>query len=107
MTMEYSIRREKIQQAIGILQEKDVDMWMTFVRETEHNNDPALALITPAMATWHTALIITKSGYKVAIAGRYEVVNFQQMGVWDEVISYDKSIQPALVEVLDRLNPRQ
>jgi Xaa-Pro aminopeptidase len=101
------IQREKIQQAVGILQEQNVDLWLTFVRETEHNADPALPLISPVNVTWHTALIITRSGYKVAIAGRYEIANFQRMGVWDETISYDQSIQPALLEVLDRLKPAQ
>jgi Xaa-Pro aminopeptidase len=105
--MNYTIQLEKIEQAIGILNEKNVDCWLTFVRETEHNADPALPLISPVNVTWHTALIITKAGYKVAIAGRYEIVNFERMGCWDECIKYDQSIQPALVEVLDRLNPKQ
>ena len=105
--VDFSIQLEKIEQAVGILKEKNVDCWLTFVRETAHNSDPALGLISPANVTWHTALIITSSGKKYAIAGRYEVGNFQQMGIWDEVISYDQSIQPALVEVLDRLQPKQ
>lgn len=105
--VDFTIQLEKIQQAIGILQEFDVDLWLTFVRETEHNADPALPLISPSNVTWHTALIITKTGHKVAIAGRYEIVNFERMGIWDETIKYDQSIQPALIEVLDRLKPRQ
>ncbi len=105
--MDYTLQLEKIAQAVEILREQDVDVWLTFVRETEHNADPALPLISPTNVTWHTALIITKTGYKVAIAGRYEIVNFERMGIWDETIKYDQSIQPALVEVLDRLNPRQ
>jgi Xaa-Pro aminopeptidase len=106
--IDYSIQQEKIAQAVGLLQEKNIDCWLTFVRETEHNADPALPLISPSNVTWHTALIITRDGYKVAIAGRYEIVNFQRMtGVWDECIRYDQSIQPALVEVLDRLAPKQ
>ncbi|MCK6577643.1 MAG: Xaa-Pro peptidase family protein [Anaerolineae bacterium] len=105
--MDYSIQLEKIEQAVGILQEKNIDAWLTFVRETEHNADPALPLVVPFNVTWHTAVLITRSGYKVAIAGRYEIVNFQRMGIFDETISYDQSIQPALVEVLDRLQPRQ
>jgi Xaa-Pro aminopeptidase len=105
--VDFSIQLEKIAQAVGILQEQNVDAWMTFVRETEHNADPALPLVSPSNVTWHTALIITRQGYKVAIAGRYEIVNFQRMGIWDEVISYDQSIQPALLDVLTRLNPRQ
>ncbi len=105
--LDFTLQLEKIEQAISILREQDVDIWLTFVRETEHNADPALPLICPSNMTWHTALIITKTGYKVAIAGRYEIVNFQRMGVWDEVISYDQSIQTSLVDVLDRLSPKQ
>ncbi len=105
--MDYTIQLEKIQQAVGILNEKNVDCWLTFVRETEHNADPALPLISPVNVTWHTALIITRSGHTVAIAGRYEIVNFERMGCWDECIQYDQSIQPALVDALDRLNPKQ
>lgn len=104
---DFTIQLEKIAQAVGILQEKNVDLWLTFVRETEHNADPALPLISPSNVTWHTALIITRDGHKVAIAGRYEIVNFERMGIWDECIKYDQSIQPALIEVLDRLSPRQ
>jgi len=104
---DFTLQHEKIEQAVGILQEQNIDLWLTFVRETEHNADPALPLISPSNVTWHTALIITGTGVKIAIAGRYEIVNFQRMGIWDETISYDQSIQPALVEVLDRLNPAQ
>jgi len=105
--MDYTIQLEKIQQAVGLLNDKGIDCWLTFVRETEHNADPALPLISPVNVTWHTALIITRSGHTVAIAGRYEIVNFQRMGCWNECIQYDQSIQPALVEALDRLNPKQ
>ena len=82
--VDFTIQLEKIEQAISILKEKDVDCWLTFVRETAHNSDPALPLISPANVTWHTALIITSKGDKIAIAGRYEVVNFERMGIWDE-----------------------
>lgn len=103
----HSIQHEKIAQAIGILNEKEIDCWMTFVRETEHNADPALPLIAAANVTWHTALIISRSGRKIVIAGRFDALNFERMGVWDEVIAYDQSIQPALMDALARINPRE
>ncbi|MBO9310484.1 MAG: aminopeptidase P family protein [Chloroflexi bacterium] len=104
---EATIQREKLAQAIQILREQDVDCWLTFVRETGHNADPALRLISNSDVTWHTALIVTQKGERIAIVGRYEVENFKRMGCWDEVIGYDQSIQPALLSVLDRLAPRQ
>ena len=60
--VDFTIQLEKIEQAVGILKEKNIDCWLTFVRETAHNSDPALPLISPANVTWHTALIITSNG---------------------------------------------
>lgn len=104
---EFIIQQEKIAQAVGILNEKKVDVWMTFVRETIHNADPAKPLVLPFEVTWQTALIIAKSGAKIAITGRYDVENIKRSGLYDEVIGYDQSIQPELIKVLDRLNPQE
>src|SRR5262245_24800697 len=104
---DFSIQQEKLSQAVGILQEKNVDAWLTFVRETSHNADPALGLIMGQDVTWQSAFIVTRSGKKIAIAGRYDVENIRRMGGYDEVIGYDQSIQPDLLRILDSINPRQ
>jgi Xaa-Pro aminopeptidase len=103
---DFSIQREKLAQSVGVLREKDVDVWLTFVRETAHNADPALALILGLDVTWASAFLVTRSGRKIAIVGRYDVENIKVMGGYDEVIGYDQSIQPALVAALDALTPR-
>ena len=54
--------QEKIEQAIGILQEKNIDAWMTFGRETATMRDPTLEFIGGMDFTWQTALIITAKG---------------------------------------------
>src|SRR5215813_3652311 len=104
---DFTIQKEKLEQTVGILKEKAVDVWMTFVRETVHNADPALALIYGLDVTWQAAFIITSSGRRIAIAGRYDCEAIRQMGVYDEVIPYDQSIQPDLLRVLDQLKPKQ
>jgi Xaa-Pro aminopeptidase len=104
---DFSIQHEKLAQAVDILNEQGVDLWMTFVRETTHNNDPALPLIVNINMTWQSAFLVSRSGQKIAIVGRYDVENIKRMGGFDEVIGYDASIRPALLEVLERLNPRQ
>ncbi|HVO44029.1 MAG TPA: M24 family metallopeptidase [Aggregatilineales bacterium] len=104
---DYSIQREKLAQSVGILSETGVDVWLTFVRETAHNADPALALILGFDVTWSSAFLVTRSGRKIAIVGRYDVVNVQGMGGYDEVIGYDQSIEPALIRILDEIAPRQ
>jgi Xaa-Pro aminopeptidase len=99
--------QEKVQQAISILKEKEVDVWMTFVRETSAVPDPILPLIYGATLTWQSALIITHSGETIAILGNLEAEAARRSGAYHEVIGYDKDIQADLVRILQRLNPRQ
>jgi Xaa-Pro aminopeptidase len=99
---------EKVEQAGAILREKDVDLWLTFVRETSHLHDPSLSLIvSPTLQmTWHSAFILTRDGQRIAIVGRYDRETIVQTGAYPEVIAYDQSIRSALTEVLTRLNPQ-
>ena len=99
---------EKIDQAVQILQEKDIDLWLTFVRETSHMHDPSLSLIlSPSVqVTWHSAFLISRHGQRIAIVGRYDTDSITQTGAYPEVIGYDQSIRPALVDTLNRLNPQ-
>ena len=99
---------EKVDQAVEILQEKDVDLWLTFVRETSHMHDPSLSLIlSPVLQmTWHSAFIITRHGQRIAIVGRFDKDNGAQTGAYPEVIGHDQSIREPLVGTLSRPNPQ-
>jgi len=96
---------EKVDQAVGILRELDIDLWLTFVQETSVGGDPVLPLIYGHTLTWQSALIITKSNERIAIVGRLESETVNRIGAYSKVIPYDEAIRPALLQTLERLSP--
>jgi Xaa-Pro aminopeptidase len=96
---------EKLDQAVGILREQDVDLWLTFVRETSLTNDPCLELIAGTYSAWTGAFLVSASGERMAIVGRFDAPAVEQTGGY-EVIGYDESIKPALRDAVERLAPR-
>lgn len=100
--------QEKVAQAVAILQEKDIDVWLTFVRETSLLADPILPLIFgESDLTWQSALILTKWDERIAIVGHFEAENVRRLGVYNEIIPYHYGISEPLREVIQRLSPRQ
>ena len=98
--------KQKTNQAINILKELDIDVWLTYVRKTSEIHDPSLYfLMEDSWLTWQTVLIITKTGKKIVICGRYDVPNLEKMGVYDTIISYDESIKTDLIKILDEIDP--
>jgi Xaa-Pro aminopeptidase len=97
--------QEKLDQAVGILREQDVDLWLTFVRETSLTNDPCLELIAGTYSAWTGAFLVAASGERIAIVGRFDAPAVEQTGGY-EVIGYDESIKPALRDAVERLAPR-
>jgi Xaa-Pro aminopeptidase len=97
--------QEKLEQSVEILREQNVDAWLTFVRETMLTSDPCLDLIAGTYSAWMGAFVISATGERVAIVGRFDAPAVEQIGGY-EVIGYDESIKPALRETVERLAPR-
>lgn len=100
--------REKVDQAIGAMQELGVDAWLTLVSETSAMRDPVLPLIFgEATLTWTSALILTAAGDSVAIVGRFDADIAEHIGAYRRVIPYDRSIREPFLAELARIDPRQ
>lgn len=97
---------EKLSQAVEILKEKKIDLWLTFVRETEVIPDPAYDYFGRSMIVWQAAFLVSAKGEKIAIMGHYDTENFKRMGVYDKIKGYHEDFSPFLLEELKRLDPK-
>lgn len=106
-TTPYQIVTEKLEQAVQILQEQEIDLWMTVVRESSAGGDPMLPFVLGHDVTWQSAFILTRTGERIAIMGHYDAENARKSGAYTEVIPYHQAFSEPLRTLLQRLNPRQ
>ncbi len=97
---------EKLDQAVEILREENVDLWLTLVRETLLTSDPSLDLIAGTYCAWQGAFLVSATGERIAIVGRFDAPSVEELGAYSEVVGYDESIRPALRSAIERLDPR-
>jgi Xaa-Pro dipeptidase len=98
--------QEKLKQATAILNELEIDAWLTFVRETTLQPDPALELIADVDVTWQTAFLVNRHGRHTCIIGHFDAENVRALGAYD-VIDYHQGISQPLRDALTSLDPAQ
>lgn len=104
--LERQLIQEKLNQATDILNEMDVDVWLTFVRESSLSPDPALELIFDSDVTWQSAFLVGREGRRTAIVGHFDAENVRTLGTYSEVIPYHEGINKPLLEALTTYSPR-
>jgi len=97
--------KEKVEQAVGILNECDVDLWLLVGRETGTLCDPSIPIVVGASATWPSAFLITRSGEAHAIVGTGDVAQIEAGGIYTPH-GYVKGWSDPLRELIGRFDPR-
>ncbi len=99
------LQRKKLKQAISILNELNVDMWIISGRETGMNKDPVLTFISTIDFSSLMAIIITKKGDTIALVGHNDEEGVKQTSLYNKVIGYDTSFDGELFTIIDQLRP--
>ncbi|HPC82751.1 MAG TPA: M24 family metallopeptidase [Thermoanaerobaculaceae bacterium] len=97
----------KIEQAVGILNELDIDAWMLFARESATVHDPSFDLVVGGNCTWQSAFILTRDGERIAVLGSLDVAAHKALGHYTEIVPYVQGVSEPLREVLRRIDPRR
>jgi Xaa-Pro aminopeptidase len=101
----HTIVTEKADQASKILQEKEIDLWLVFARETTSGGDPVLPLIYGHDLTWQSAFLFSRTGERIAILGRLEAETARRVGIFSQIIPYDQAVSVPLLETLNKFEP--
>jgi Xaa-Pro aminopeptidase len=62
-------------------------------------------LIAGTSCAWQSAFLLSRSGERIAIVGRYDAPSVEQLGAYSDVQGYDESIRPGLRETIERFAP--
>jgi Xaa-Pro aminopeptidase len=100
------IVKEKIAQAIEILNETDTDLWMIFCRESSTTPDPSMPLVVGHEVVGKSALMISKTGETTAILSGFDTADFEKSGIYQSIISYREDIDQEILRVFERLDPK-
>jgi Xaa-Pro aminopeptidase len=99
--------KAKIEQAIDILNELDIDLWMIFCRESDMMADPALALVVGHKVVWQSAFFIARDGTTTALVGNYDIPDFERSGRYKNVLSYVEDCGKEIAGMIKRFNPKK
>jgi Xaa-Pro aminopeptidase len=99
--------KSKIEQAIEILKELDIDLWLIFCRESDMMADPALALAVGHKVVWQSAFFFTSKGETLALVGNYDMPDFERAGRFKKVQPYIEDCGKEIRKIIKKINPRK
>lgn len=100
------IVKQKIMQAVDILNELDIDLWLIFCRESDVMADPCLPLVIGHKVVWQSAFFICRDGDTTAMVGNYDASNFEKSRRFKYVLPYVQDCGAQIREYFEKLDPR-
>ncbi len=106
-TPDSTLVRQKVAQARALLDEFDIDCWITFVRESAIMGDPCLPFLLGAEVTWHSAFVVSKALGASALVGHYDAPTVLDTGAYDRVESFVKDFDEPFAALMREIEPAQ
>lgn len=99
---------EKVEQAIGLLQQYDLDCWLVFTQEMGRECDSIYPLLMDDLDLGGGILLLFRNGRRVAITSGLDRALPLSTGVWNEVVVYTREmpLYESLKDILRQEDPR-
>ncbi|MGE5341523.1 MAG: M24 family metallopeptidase [Candidatus Omnitrophota bacterium] len=103
------MEKEKVSQAINILNETDThtDLWMVIDQESEVLSDPVMDFILGTGVTWLSFFLFFRTGETYAIVGNLDIEKIKRKNLFTEIFSYKGSPREDLLQLLRKHNPKK
>jgi Xaa-Pro aminopeptidase len=98
--------KAKIEQAIEILDELNIDLWIIFCRESDMMADPALALVVGHKVVWQSAFFFSRKGETIALVGNFDASDFERSRRFQKVMPYVQDCGKEIQKIVKKINPR-
>jgi len=95
----------RLERAYKALQEFSIDLWVMLGRETHFTAEPALQFLLPAAVLNNTALVVSKKGGAVCLAGAIDAEEIEAFGPDVTVRRVKKDFEGELTEILRTFLP--
>lgn len=106
MPQQETLIREKIDQAVSVLNELDIDLWLTFCRESACVPDPVTDLIVGNGACWLSGFFIAKTGETTVLVGEADAADYELSALYRNVRTYSTDVGQKLREIIKEYQPR-
>lgn len=84
------IVKEKLEQAVSLMTEKNIDTWLILTRE---GSDPSLPLMVGVRSVHQAAIFIRQSGEHLVIASKSDTGSYEATGLFTEVRTYEDAME--------------
>lgn len=99
----YTIQGEKLEQAVALMKERDIDSWLILTRE---NSDPSLPLLVGVPSVHQGAIFINANGEHVVLTTVSDQGSYEETGHF-KVIPYYANMEDTFKEYFATLSPRR
>lgn len=101
---EADLVQEKVTQSFETLADENVDLWITYGRETTEIDEPCFGFLLGFDVVWPSMVLLSADGDAITIIGSHDAPNAEALDAYD-VRPYEEGLEAEFLDVLSDIDP--